>query len=220
MSFKTISINLAAPWVGSLSSIMDGHVLSEAACWDILWTELAARFGWLKNAVDDVAGLTSSTNTWTGNNEFNTDAGTFQVTGTGDAEFDTPVFANSTLSVNGVAEFADHVLLAGGVAFDVEALTDANEVIDATTYHARVPVVTAARTYTLPSTAGLDDGHTKKVTRVDTAAFAITIQDPTGPTTVGVINSGAAGWIEFVKRGANWRVSAWGGTVSSLSATP
>jgi hypothetical protein len=215
---KSIVINLLAAWGANISSFQDGDVFRESNI-DTSMGSIADRLGYLKTTVDSKAAVAAN-NTWTGNNEFNTDAGTFQVTGSGDMQVETPALLNGTLSVFGVAEFNDETTFSGGIALGVEALGDAAEAIDATTYHARVPAVTAARTYTLPSTVGLQDGHTVKVTRVDTAAFAITIQDPTGPTTVGQITSGAAGWIEFVKRGSAWRVSAWGGTVTSLSTTP
>jgi hypothetical protein len=50
-------------------------------------------------------------------------------------------------------------------------------------------------------------------------AFTATLQDPTGPTTLGVISASSAGWIEVEANGAAWKVVGWGGTVTSLSTT-
>jgi hypothetical protein len=215
---KTLVINLAAVWAATISTFQDGDVFRESNI-DTSMGTIADRLGALKTLVDGKAGLATA-NTWTNNNEFNTDSGTFQVTGSGDAEFSTPVFANATLSVFGVATFSDEALIEGGVALGIQALANANETIDATAFHARVPsTINAARTYTLPATTGLADGHSVNVERVDTTANIVTIQDPTGPTTVGQLSGGAAGWIEFIKRGSAWRVGRFGGAVGSLSTT-
>ncbi len=125
--------------------------------------------------------------------------------------------ANLTLNAGGTIVLSNKTTLSSGLALSVVTLADNSVTLSAGTILQRVPAVTNARTYTLPSTAGLTDGHTIRVSRVGTEAFAITINDPTGPTTIATISSGAAGWVEAVKRSTSWRVSAWGGTVTGIS---
>ncbi len=110
------------------------------------------------------------------------------------------------------------VNLFGGIALTVVSLTDADTTLASNIFSHRVPAgINATRNYTLPSTSGLEDGHRIRLVKVGVEAFVVNLKDPTGPTTIASISSGASGWIEAVKRSSDWRVDAWGGTVTGIS---
>lgn len=214
---KTITIDTAAAWVTTIRAIQDGEALSEANISDIMADDVADRLGYLKTAVDAKPDLADA-NTWTNGNEFFTDYGNLVVSGSGELECQTSATFAASVAFNGETTVYDTLAVAGAFVLDDQTLADANSTIAATGFHKRVPTLTANRTYTLPAAAALVDGHTIRITRMRTAdAYSVTVQDPTGPTTLGVISASAAGWIEVIKRSGNvWRVSAWGGTVTSL----
>lgn len=217
---KNITINTAAEWVTTLLAPQDGDKARELTFWDLLFTRIGDQLGALKTMVDGKASL-SGDNEWSGTQTFRTIDGpiTF-VEDDYDVEFQAPIVAqNSTF--NDVSQFNGPTYLFGGIALTPQALPDAASAIAVTTFHARVPVITANRVYTLPSTAGLPDGWTIRLERLDiSSAWSATLQDPTGPTTMGIVGASAQGWVEVIKRGSNWRVSAWGGSVTSLHSTP
>ncbi len=209
---KNVSINLAAAWDTFIRSFQDGNIFRESNI-DLATGDIADRLGYLKNKAD-LAGYLAGTNVWTAANEFQS---TVTVTGGNDVDLTDAVLQAGNSNFAGEAEFDDVVHMQGGVAFNLTTLADANATLAASTYEHRVPTLTANRVYTLPATTGLNDGHKILMARLRTAdAFTATLQDPTGPTTLGIVSASTAGYIVATKKGSSWVVSQWGGTLTSL----
>lgn len=216
---KNVTINTAAAWSGTFRSYQDGDIFRESNI-DLQAGDLADRLGYLKAQVDGAA-TEAGNNTFTGVNAFNLDAGDLTITGASDLVITSGFQVNAASAFNAPVTCNDIIEVAAGIGLAHETLADAADTIAATTTHARVPALTASRIYTLPAAAGCAPGHTVILERVRTAdAFTATLQDPTGPTTLGVISASNAGWIMAVLRGSSWRLGAWGGTVTSLDTTP
>ncbi len=207
---KSLTINTGAAWVATLETYQDGDVFRESNI-DLQAASVANHLGYLKTAVDGKASLSGPT--------FNTDSADFTVEGAGDAIFDSALIANAGVALNNDVTVNAPAAFLAGVSLSVVTVADAAATIDAAVTQNRVPVITAARIYTLPATTGLVDGHLVLVTRPGTAAFTVTVNDPTGPTTMGVIPDSQAGWILCVKRSTSWRVAAWHVNTTSLHAT-
>ncbi len=77
-----------------------------------------------------------------------------------------------------------------------------------------VPTLTAARTWQLDTTSVPPTNCRTRVVRLTTDAFALTIQNETGPTTLATMPSGQKAWAEFDYDGAAWVVVAWGGATT------
>ncbi len=213
---KTIAINTGASFPAGLSALQDGDQFRESNT-DQTAQDTADGLGYLKGQLDGAA-WESNNGTYTGQNTF-TD--TVTVDGADLVLDNGAVLDAGAGQFNGTLTAADMAYLRGGVAVAVQTGGDGATVISPNVTVVRVPAISQNRVYTLPSVVGLTDGHLVIVRRVDTtAAYTLTVQDPTGPTTLGVISASAAGWLAFFKAGANWRLLMWGGTVTSLSTTP
>lgn len=136
----------------------------------------------------------------------------------------TATFANATFP-SGLNLTGGKLIEAGGhVGHRTDTPTDADVSIADDISEYRVPAITANRTYTFSATAqsGSTSRRRVRVTRMRTAdAFTVTVKRNDG-TTIGVISASAAGWIEFCCPPGtdDWVVSAFGGTVTSLSTDP
>lgn len=212
---KTTTIDTAAAWAGTIATIQDGDPASEANM-DLVSDSIGDRLGYLKTKADGAAYLAAATQTFTGAAVWSGAATvTIDPDGANDIVADDVRF-NSTATSSLVLQAASNGGLYGAIWIDVITLTDANQSLsELADLEYRVPQLTANREYTLPGG---------------------------GVTTLGVIDASAAGWIEFrhssgvgkllftrprsadaftvtFKGSSSWKVSRWGGTVSSLSAT-
>ncbi len=202
---KDVAIDTGAAWVATYKTWQDGDVFRESNT-DVIWDALGDRLGYLKTQVDLRATL-AGTNTWTAANTFQSD-----VTVEGDL--------NTTSAINGAGGTFTDIMNFSAISLAPTTLTDVDTTISGTFYEFRVPAITGNRIYTLPSTTGLVDGHRIQIVRMRTAdAFTVTLKDPTGPTTLGIISASLQGFIEATKKGSSWVVSQWGGTVTSLLTT-
>lgn len=219
---KTLPISNLA-WVGTIRTVVDGDDDAEAV-WDLHSGDIAARLGYLK-AQSDVSGKFATANNWTGDNIFNTGLGpfsVFRVLGDGDAEFYAPLKVNQTATFAEQATFQDRALVNGVLELanllqltSQATLADANVAIS--TLIARVPQTTANRTYTLPAASS---GQLCFVVRPRaTEAHTITIQDPAGSVTQGIMPVSAASWMILYCNGTSWRPLMWASNVTSILAT-
>lgn len=209
---KSLNIDTAASWAATITVPTDGDTFQETQT-DAYFDSIADRLGYLKATVD-TAVLTSGTQTVAGDKTF-----------TGDTTF-TP--GGGSVVVNGLVEVSGGIAMqsgpislgAGAEGYYVRALTlaDASVTIASNYETVRVPALTANRVYTLPAASyGLVRIRFVRMRTAD--AFTATLQDPSGPTTLGVISASNAGWIEVESDGSSWKVVGWGGTVASLSTT-
>jgi hypothetical protein len=211
---KTATIDTAALWAGTISTFQDGDIFRETNI-DTMVDSIGDRLGYLK-AKADAAAYVAADNTFTGNNTFTTASGGDDLTVGGDGE----LIVNVGATMNGAMAIAS-AAFTGRIEIDAEFNPGSNVLADAAAtcsavLFQRVPTLTANRVYTLPAGS---DGDLAVLTRSGTEAFTATLQDPTGSTTVGVISSGASGWIAAQKRGSNWVAVMWGGTVASIRTT-
>ncbi len=211
---KTATIDTAALWAGTISTFQDGDIFRETNI-DTMIDSIGDRLGYLK-AKADAAAYVAADNTFTGNNTFTTASGGDDLTVGGDGE----LIVNVGATMNGAMAIAS-AAFTGRIEIDAEFNPGSNVLADAAAtcsavLFQRVPTLTANRVYTLPAGS---DGDLAVLTRSGTEAFTATLQDPTGSTTVGVISSGASGWIAAQKRGSNWVAVMWGGTVASIRTT-
>lgn len=216
---KSLTISLAAAWAATIQSFVDGDVFRESNI-DLQIASIGDRLGYLKTKADAAGYLAAAAQTWTGLQTVSGAAGGIAISGDQglvlsgggtlqcgvDAEFTGPVACQDTIDINGALYLPN------------ATLADANATI-ATYGLNRVPQLTANRSYTMPGGGGstlavisasaagwveLQDanGAVIRITRSRTAdAFTVTI--------LGTPGSGAN----------QWRVSAWGGTVTSLDTT-
>lgn len=225
---KLLTIDTAAPWAGTVTTITNGDPASEATI-DAVMDSIADRLGYLKTRAEDSLRLVS---------------GSAQaLTGAGSIDFSRPLNLNALVAINGAlgmvvnsgsgASFAAGALLAvdgllnltGALAAEYQVLPDANASLSMAYFEHRVPALTAARIYTLPNVASLPFGagprYRLRVSKLDISTnHQANIIDPIG---VNMITLGAGpdrrGWAEFVTSATGeWRVSAWGGDTSSFSS--
>lgn len=219
---KTTTIDTAAAWAGTIATIQDGDPASEANM-DLVSDSIGDRLGYLKTKADGAAYLAAAAQTFTGSavwdaaNVITIDPdGTYglELSSGADALFSGNVEAVGTVALQGAVSITS----TGTLLRDIQTLADASAAMSGT-YEHRVPQLTANRSYTLPGGGGSTlavisasaagwvelvrgDGWHLRVVRSRTAdAFTVTI--------LGTVGSGAA----------QWRVSAWGGTVTSLDTT-
>lgn len=214
MKSVTIPTGVATAWSGTFRSFVDGDIFRESNI-DLNAGDLAERLAYLKDKADAAAYLAAD-NTFTGNNTFTTSSAGDDLTVGGDGE----LIVNVGATMNGAMAIAS-AAFTGRIEIDAEFNPGSNVLADAAAtcsavLFQRVPTLTANRVYTLPAGS---DGDLAVLTRSGTEAFTATLQDPTGSTTVGVISSGASGWIAAQKRGSNWVAVMWGGTVASIRTT-
>jgi hypothetical protein len=220
---KTLVINTLASWVATIRSFVDGDIFRESNI-DLSMGDVADRVGYLKAQVD-ASGKLAGNNTWTGDNIFDTGTGPakiFRITGDWDAEIFSPLKAQTAdfaeqvtfqdrAVVNGVLELANVLEFTSNAT-----LADANVAI--TTLVARVPATGNNRVYTLPAGSA---GQLCFVVRARAAdAHTITIQDPSGSVTQGVMPASAASWMVLCANSStSWRPLAWHSNVTSILAT-
>lgn len=226
---KTLAIDTAAAWVGTLSTIQDGDPASEASM-DLVVDSIGDRLGYLKSKADGAFPLASAslrTVSGAGQVVFATTLGvdfsspaTFSGTGSALLISSSRVMSLDTgarlnLAAGAIASFG------GGLGATYETMGDANATLGLA-YESRIPVITAARTYTLPaqsSFTALGVSLRKRVTKVSTSAFICTISSPVSGTLATIDGGNHQGWVEFVASPATdgeWRVSAWGGNVNFI----
>lgn len=211
---KTATIDTAALWAGTISTFQDGDIFRETNI-DTMVDSIGDRLGYLK-AKADAAAYVAADNTFTGNNTFTTASGGDDLTVGGDGELIVNVGATMNGAMNiASAAFTGRIEIGAEFNSAPNVLADAAATCSAVLFQ-RVPTLTANRVYTLPAGSA---GDLALMTRSGTEAFTATLQDPTGSTTVGVVSSGASGWILAQKRGSNWVAVAWGGTVTSIRTT-
>ncbi len=205
---KNVTINTAAAWAGTFRSYQDGDIFRESNI-DLSAGDLADRLGYLKATVDAKPDLDDA-NVWT---EPQT--------------IDGSVFSGSAYLV------AQHVI--GEVTFaespDVDAYHSGvlhRELVlgDSSSSHYPtddtfvVPQLTGNRVYTFNTVPVGNAGRRIRIARRRTAdAFTVTIASGTG--TLAIISASNAGWVDIEQSsaGGDWRVVAWGGTVTSIDTT-
>lgn len=205
---KSVTINLAAAWAAAVQSFVDGDVFRESNI-DLQIGAIADRLGYLKTQVDGKAS-TAGNNTFTGNNEFDTTAGTFEVSGSGDAVFtaglldaNCPVRARFTATVDGLLS------LGTTLALNSHVLPDASGTLPATYVCYRVPALTANRAYGTP--AASPDGKLLVFTRPGTESFTA------GLTGIGTVPVSQSGFIVAIVRAGAWVPVLWSSNITGLS---
>lgn len=226
---KSLVINLLAGWVGTVRSFIDGDIFRETNI-DLSMGDVADRLGYLKTKADGsvqlaTANAITGNNTHAGTETFNGQA-TFNSTSSfnDDASFNSSVDVSATLNSNTLAQFQGELRLVGAFAnlngvvrFVPETLANADSVIGANTFFARVPQITVNRIYTLPAAIG--DGQIVVLSRVRTAdAFSVTLNTPAA-VTVGVIPASQAGWLVAEYQGGVWKALLFSSNITSILAT-
>lgn len=205
---KTTAIADVA-WAATIRTYQDGDFFEESNT-DLVADDIADRLGYLKARDLESAKLVGN-NAFTGENT-HADTETFNGTALfeGSVGFNGEANVNDVLNVNGTVEFADgsEIKISSG-----ETLADASATITQTI--ARVPTITANRTYTLPAAS---DGRIIYFARLGTAAFTATLQT-SGAVTIGVVPSGQPGFIKAWCDGATWKALEWSSNITSLLAT-
>lgn len=223
---KALTIDTAAAWAGTITTIQDGDPASEATM-DVVMDSIGDRLGYLKTREANSFPLSSGT--------------TRTVSGVGTVDFSSPVNLNALTTVYGASGLlvntgsnisisagallahAGLLNLTGSMAASYALLPDANATITMV-FESRVPVLTGNRTYTLPSVAALPFGvgprYRIRVTKADNANHQALIVEPVA---LGLLAGLGAtnpyqGWVEFVTNAlGEWRVSAWGGSASAIT---
>mgnify|MGYP000031138403 CR=1 FL=1 len=213
---KSYTIDTAAAWVGTIQTWQDGDVFRESNL-DLMADSIADRLGYLKTKADGAAYLAAASQTFTGLQTISGVAGGVNITGDVGLSVTQTASFLSDIDVTGTA-ICNVVAAQTELRLPIATLPDANATISCFGRN-RVPQLTANRSYTLPgggvatlavisvSAAGWvefqdSNGNCLRVTRSRTAdAFTVTI--------LGTAGSGAN----------QWRVTAWGGTVTSLDTT-
>ena len=223
---KALTIDTAAAWAGTITTIQDGDPASEATM-DLVMDSVADRLGYLKTREANAFPLASAT--------------TRTVSGLGTTDFSSAVNLNALTSINGAlglvvntgssVSISSGALLAhagllnltGSMAASYALLPDANATITMV-FESRVPVITANRTYTLPSVAALPFGagprYRIRITKADNANHQALIVEPVALGLLAALGSTNPyqGWVEFVANAlGEWRVSAWGGSASAIT---
>jgi hypothetical protein len=217
---KTVALNLAAASPTGIQSFQDGDIFRESNI-DLQAASLADALGYLRAQTDNAV-LKTGNQTIAGNKTF---SGTTTLSGpnalSGATTVSGALLATSTAEFDGQVNFDAACYVDENLYPSFANLPDANGAIDNIRVFYRVPQITANRVYTLPTGSASIVGRIHRFTRSRTAdAFTVTMQDATG--TVAIIDASAAGWVELEcvdTSASGWRVSAWGGTVSSLRTT-
>ena len=205
---KSVTINLAAAWSAAIQSFVDGDVFRESNI-DLNAGAIADRLGYLKTTVDGKASIAGA-NTFTGNNEFDTDAAAWEVSGGGDALFTCGLLdANCALRARSHATVDGALTLLTTLVINSHVLPDASGTIPATYVCYRVPALTGNRAYGTP--AASPDGKLLVFTRPGTEAFTA------GLTSMGTVPSGQSGFIVAIVRGGAWVPVLWSSNITGLS---
>lgn len=205
---KSLAINLLASWSAAIQSFVDGDVFRESLI-DLMSGSIADRLGYLKTAVDGKASLAGS-NAFTGDNEFNTDVSSWEVSGSGDALFTCGLLdANCNVRARSDATVDGALTLLTTLVLNSHVLPDASGTVPATYVCYCVPTLTANRAYGTP--AASPDGKLLIFTRPGTEAFTA------GLTGMGTVPSGQAGFIVAVVRGGAWVPVLWSSNITGLS---
>jgi hypothetical protein len=224
---KTLPIDTAAAWAGTLSTIQDGDPASEASM-DLVVDSIGDRLGYLKTNVDGAFLLSSAS--------LRTVSGAGQVvfaTSLGVA-FDAPATFNGAgsaitlpagklLSIDNAARLTcaagSIASFQGGFGASYETLGDVDSTLGLA-YESRVPVLTGNRSYALyaqSTYSALGAPLRKRVSKASTSAHSVTITSPASGTLAVISGGNHQGWVDLVASPSvdgEWRVSAWGGEVS------
>jgi hypothetical protein len=206
---KSVTINLAAAWSAAIQTFVDGDVFRESNI-DLNAGAIADRLGYLKTTVDGKASIAGA-NTFTGNNEFDTDAGTWEVSGGGDAVFTCSLLdANCNLRARSSAVVDGSLELLTTLVLNSHVLPDASGTLPVGNICYRVPALTANRAYGTP--AASPDGKLLIFTRPRTAdSFTA------GLTGIGTVPVSEAGFIVAIVRGGAWVPVLWSSNITGLS---
>jgi hypothetical protein len=209
---KDLAINLAAPWVGTFRSWVDGDIFRESNI-DTQLGSIGNRLGYLYTQVWGRALLT-------GDNEF---AGN-QAWVSGSAIFGVPVEFTQGIDATGSTAVFDHVTAAGleflsshdGLRHRRFILPDATHTLADVNYdHYRVPSLSSSVVYTLTDHADYA-GRRVRISRVTVEAFSVRIRRSGTPSTnLITFGSGDKGWCDFEADGSGvWRLAAWYGAAT------
>lgn len=226
---KPLTIDTAATWTGSLTTIQDGDPASEATM-DVVVDSIGDHLGYLKTRAENsipaslpvavpytLSGVSGSRVDVTVPFRFYSGVDVYSAALTVQSGAQVLFSGSSSLITSTGSKTTIH----GAFGADFEILSDANGTLG-WAFESRVPTLTAARTYTLPDPASISfaAGYARKrVVKVNSSAFGVNINDPVAGL-IGTIDLGDhKGWIDFVFGPSNntWRVSAWGGNVSFFS---
>lgn len=227
---KPLTIDTAATWTGSLTTIQDGDPASEATM-DIVVDSIGDHLGYLKTRAENsipaslsvgvpytVSGVAGAILDFTVPIRWYSGLTLYNSAGLSVQSGSQISFSGSSSLITGAGS---KTTIHGAFGADFEILSDADETLG-WAFESRVPTLTAARTYTLPDPASISFGAgyaRKRVVKVNSSAFATNINDPVAGL-IGQIDGGDhKGWIDFVFGPSNntWRVSAWGGNISFFS---
>lgn len=223
---KNLTIDTAAAWAGTLTTIQDGDAASEATMDQVVDT-IGDRLGALKTAADGKLSIASNTDqTLSGTGGIVLSSGkeiiagsssilTLSSSGLSIGQFATNnVNALGQLRINSNGSFQ----LYPGSRFEISSqiLPDADANVGSYPV-SRVPALTSNRTYSLPLA---NPGEVIRIVRTITTNHSVTFTSG-GVGTVAVIAANSQGWVEFINAssGADWRVLQWGGTVTSILAS-
>lgn len=207
---KTITINTAAAWVGTLSSWQDGDVFRETNT-DTVYTAIANRLGYLKTTVDGKASV-SSGNTWAGSQIIAPTASAWPSPPFGLSVYRSIRFANN--------ETATAEAAVAGIEWRTVRLNGgADETKSPSAEIFLVPTTTGNRIYRFNAPSG--GMHFRfRVVRPRTAdAHTVTIQNSAGSKTYAVISASSRGTVELTYDSTlgDYIVTAVDGTVTSIS---
>ena len=211
---KSITINVAAAWAGTLTVWQDGDILRETNT-DTVYTAIANRLGYLKAQSDTFVAVDDDPVTWTGTHTFATttidelhvlSGGTLVGTW---SNVGSMTFA-STKNVTFVGEGAGVLGRRSEGSDAATTFTTAADVVS-------VPTLTANRVYTARSTGPVPSfGAQVRVVRARTAdAFSLEIRREDA-TSLATISASAAGWVDLFFT-TKWIVVGYGGTVTGIN---
>lgn len=224
---KNLTIDTAAAWAGTLTTIQDGDAASEATMDQVVDT-IGDRLGALKTAADGKLSLASNTDqTLSGTGDIILSSGKEIIAGSSSiltlSSNGLSIGQSGRLDINALGQLriqssGEFVLLQGSrFVLQSQILADAD--VGITSYPvSRIPALTSNRTYSLPLG---NNGDVLRVVRTVTTNHSVTITGGASGT-VAVIPANSQGWVEFINAGngfADWRVLQWGGTVTSILAS-
>lgn len=216
---KSLTIDTAASWAGTITVPTDGDTFQETQT-DAYFDSIGDRLGYLKTAVDGTVTL-GGTNTWTGPNTFSGVVDFLDDVSLAGSTEANSLLCSGVVQIGPAGSFTSQCVLnfstssTSGVAF--RGYT-ANTTSTLSANYDTCSVGTIAGNITLTLPAGFA-GQRYRVNRNRTTdAFTVTVNNPSA-VAMGTISANAAGWLEFERIGANWILIGYGGTVASLSTT-
>ncbi|MBK6515812.1 MAG: hypothetical protein IPG04_17355 [Polyangiaceae bacterium] len=201
---KNVTINTAAAWAGTFRSYQDGDIFRESNI-DLSAGDLADRLGYLKATVDAKPDLDDA-NVWTEPQTI--DGSVWRGSPTCGPAGHRRALRVAERRRQQRRPDREHAL---GDSSSSHYPTDDTFV---------VPQLTGNRVYTFNTVPVGNAGRRIRIARRRTAdAFTVTIASGTG--TLAIISASNAGWVDIEQSsaGGDWRVVAWGGTVTSIDTT-